>query len=65
MKCLILSQYTSEMYAHPLLSYCLAHADFRNPVQQFEKLSSSNFCLGVVWGEGGSSAQCGPTDDHS
>lgn len=49
---------------NPILSIFGAYADFRNPVQQFEKLSSSGFCFSIIWSEGGSSAQCCPTDDY-
>lgn len=49
-------------FTNPYLSIWLAYADFRNSVQQFEKLGSSSFGFGIIWSERGSSAQCCPTD---
>lgn len=52
-------------FTNPFLSIFETCADFRNSVQQFEKLSSSSFGFSIIWSEGGSSAQCRPTDYNS
>lgn len=52
-------------FTNPFPSICVAYADFRNSVQYFEKLSSSNFGFGVIWSEGGSFAQCCPAGYYS
>lgn len=49
----------------PFFSICETIIDFWMSIQQFEELSSSSLGFGVVWSEGGGSAQCRPTDYNS
>lgn len=52
-------------FTNPFFSICVTYTDFRNSVQQFEKLSSSGLGFGIIWSEGRSSSQCCAADYYS